>query len=315
MLVIVIGAAFFYFIKIPHGQKIAPAINTGLSSQNMDLSGSKVKHVLIIVEENQKYENVIGNTRDMPYLNMLAKKYAYSKNYYADTHPSMGNYFVLTTGKIISNKDSYSATVSDDNIVRQLINSRKTWKEYSEDIPQAGYTGNDSGGYTEHHNPLSYFSDVRENENQRQNLVPFSQLATDIKNDQLPEFSFIVPSERNDAHDCPSGGSCTNSQKLAAADQWLKTNIDPLLNSPHFADSGDSILVITFDEGNKTDRTSGGGHTVWIVAGPAIRKGYSSDTFYQHENTLRFISELLGLSDFPGKSAQSSDMHEFLLNP
>ena len=33
--------------------------------------------------------------------------------------------------------------------------------------------------------------------------------------------------------------SCTDDQKLAAADTWLKANIDPVINSPKF---GNSVL-------------------------------------------------------------------------
>src|SRR3954468_9211555 len=78
------------------------------------------KHVVMVVEENHSYSSVIGSA-SMPYLNSLASKYTSLANYYADTHPSIGNYFMLSTGKIITNNDSYSGTVSYDNIVRRII--------------------------------------------------------------------------------------------------------------------------------------------------------------------------------------------------
>jgi hypothetical protein len=96
------------------------------------------------MEENQNYSSVLGSA-DMPYLNSLATTYAYAKSYYADTHPSIGNYFMLTTGQIITNDDGFSGTVSDDNIVRRLIKAGKTWKEYSEDLPSAGFAGAEPG--------------------------------------------------------------------------------------------------------------------------------------------------------------------------
>src|SRR5579863_7661605 len=42
------------------------------------------KHVFVVVEENQGYADVIGNTQDMPYLNSLAARYGLATNYYAD---------------------------------------------------------------------------------------------------------------------------------------------------------------------------------------------------------------------------------------
>jgi len=82
------------------------------------------------------------------------------------------------------------------NIVRQLVAASKTWKEYTEDLPSVGYTGRNSGRYVEHHNPLAYFSDVRENSTQARNLVPFTQLAVDLASHNLPNYAFLVPNNR-----------------------------------------------------------------------------------------------------------------------
>jgi phosphatidylinositol-3-phosphatase len=189
----------------------------------------QVKHVYLVVLENHSYSSIIGN-KSMPWLNGLASRYAYASAYYANTHPSIGNYFELTTGKTITNNDGYSNTVNSDNIVRHLLSAGKTWKEYSEGLPSRGYTGGDTGEYTEHHNPLSYFSDVRNSSNEIINLVPFSQFATDLRNGSLPNYSFIVPDNDNNGHDCPDTiPTCTDSQRLTQVDTWLKTNIGPLV--------------------------------------------------------------------------------------
>ncbi len=261
------------------------------------------KHVLIVLGENQNYDHIIGNNKDMPYLNSLANTYAYAKEYYGNIHPSMGNYFMLTGGQIFSDKDSFSDEVKDDNIVRHLIAAGKTWKEYSENLPSVGYTGKDTNGYTQHHNPLSYYSDVRENSNQAKNLVPFSQFAADLANHQLPNYSFIVPNNGDNAH------SCSN---VSCFDNWLKANIDPLIKSSDFNTPGGGLLIITFDESKSSDSTRGGGHTAWVAVGPDVKKGYSSSNVYQQENTLRFISEELGLTSFPGQAASASSMKEFM---
>jgi len=237
----------------------------------------------------------------MTYLNGLATTYAFAKGYYANTHPSIGNYFMLTAGQIITNDDGFSDTITDDNIVRQLIKAGKTWKEYSEDLPSAGYTGGDTGGYTEHHNPLSYFSDVRNDSTQAQNLVPFSQFGTDLANGTLPQYSFIVPNNDDDGH----------SGTLAQADSWLQANIDPLITSSDFKAARGGLLIITFDESGGSDSARGGGNVVWVVVGPGVKKGYSSTATYQHESTLRLMCKMLGLTAFPGAAASAPDMGEF----
>ena len=65
-------------------------------------------HVFLVLEENHSYSNVIGNS-SMPYLNGLASKYGLATKYYANTHPSIGNYFMLTAGQIITNNDGFCA--------------------------------------------------------------------------------------------------------------------------------------------------------------------------------------------------------------
>src|SRR5438132_4872336 len=96
----------------------------------------------------------------MPYLNELATQYGLATQYFANTHPSIGNYFMMTTGQIITNDDAFGGPVSDDNIVRELTAAGKTWKIYAESLPSPGYTGGDVFPYLKHHNPFAYFTDV-----------------------------------------------------------------------------------------------------------------------------------------------------------
>ena len=84
-------------------------------------------HVFVVVEENHNYASVIAN-KSMPYLNSLASKYGLATQYYANTHPSIGNYFELTTGQTITNNDGYNKTVTADNVVRHLLTAGKTWR-------------------------------------------------------------------------------------------------------------------------------------------------------------------------------------------
>src|SRR3984893_13663141 len=88
-------------------------------------------HVVLVVEENSSYSQVIGSA-DMPYLNSLATQFGLATQYFANTHPSIGNYFMLTTGQIVTNDDSFTSRVDVGNIVRELLASGKTWKSYAE---------------------------------------------------------------------------------------------------------------------------------------------------------------------------------------
>jgi uncharacterized protein YjdB len=259
--------------------------------------GSQFGHVFVVTEENTDYSSVIGSS-SMPYLNGLAQQYGLATQYYANTHPSIGNYFMLATGQIITNDDNFSTVQNVPNIVRSLLAAGKTWKSYAEDIPNACYLGGDTGNYARKHNVFPLLSDVANDPLQACNNVPFTQFATDLANGTLPHFSNIVPNLCNDAHDCG----------LSTADTWLKNNIDPLIKSATFQQDG--LLIIVFDEAG-SDNTNGGGRIVWVAVSPKSKLGYQSTTLYQHQSTLRLILKGLGINVFPGAAANAPDMSEF----
>jgi hypothetical protein len=248
-------------------------------------------HVVLVVEENSSYSEVIGSS-EMPYLNSLAAQYGLATLYFANTHPSIGNYFMLTTGQIITNNDSFTGTVDVDNIVRELLASGKTWKSYAE-------SRNDPILYAKWHDPFSYFSDVENNSNQMQNLASTSQFTSDLANNALPSFSFVVPNLLNDAHSGP----------LQLADLWLQGNIAPLVSNPTFQKDG--LLIIVFDEAATSDSTDGGGHVAAVIISPKAKQGFQSTTLYQHQSLLRLILEGLGVSNLPGASSTAPEMGEF----
>jgi acid phosphatase len=255
--------------------------------------------VVLVVEENHGFSSVIGNSA-MPYLNSLAKQYSLGTQYYANTHPSIGNYMMMTTGQIVTNDDTFNGPVNADNIVRHLIQAGKTWKSYAESLPGVGYTGGDAYPYLHRHNPLSYFDDVVNSSNERMNLVPFTQFASDLNNRQLPNFSFVTPNANDDAHD----------GTLQQADQWLQANIAPLLANPQFQNGG--LLLIVFDEAEDTDSTLGGGRVAMIAVGPLMKRGFQSSNQYQHENLLKMITDYLGIDGQIGSAGGASAMPEFL---
>ena len=263
-------------------------------------TGAQFGHVFVVTEENTDYVDVTSSS--MPYLTGLAAQYGLATQYYANTHPSIGNYFELATGQVLTNDDGSSTIENVPNIVRSLVAAGKTWKSYAEDIPNACYLGGDTGNYARKHNIFPLLSDVANDPTgQGCNNVPFTRFATDLANGTLPTFSNIVPNLCNDAHDC----------SLSTADSWLQTNIAPLIASPVFQQDG--LLIIVFDESGG-DNTLGGGRVYWAAISPKSKRGYQSTTTYQHPSTLRLILKGLGVNVFPGASATAPDMSEFF-NP
>jgi acid phosphatase len=295
------------------------------------------EHVFIVVEENESYDDVIGNVTDMPYLNMLADKYGLATNYYANTHPSINNYFFLTAGRrgtrspwIRNLSDEYPGDVAGNNVASVLTANGKTWKAYMESIPRVGYVGDDRFPYVKRHNPFAYFESVRESKaapgqhSERDNIVPFDNFARDLQNDSLPNYSFIVPNLYNDGHHDPVThrmAFCGDPLALQNIDKWLANNMGSLVGSATFQHG--SLLIIIFDEacerGPKADwrydpkmpHVSGGGRVPAILVSSQIAPGTRSAVLYHHESVLRLSLQALSVEQLPGLAGNAPDMNEF----
>jgi phosphatidylinositol-3-phosphatase len=265
---------------------------------------AQTRHIVMVIEENKSYSAVVGDSA-WPNLNQLIANGALATNYYANSHPSIGNYFMLTTGQLLTTDDSSKTVWDVDNIARRMLAANIPFRIYAEGISQ-GYVGGDTPAYLVRHNPFALLSDVGGNPAvANQTIWPFTQFATDLANGTLPEFSYIVPDIYHDAHD----GSPQQ------ADLWLQTNVViPVSNTPAFAPGGDGLLVVGFDEAADRDTTNGGGHVACIFWGPVAKTGYtqSSSTLYQHQSVLSTLMGELGLPNPPGAAATAPAMSEFL---
>ena len=264
------------------------------------------KHVVMVMEENQSYSTIVGNS-NWPSLNSLIRNGALATKYYANVHPSIGNYFMLTTGQVLTTDDSSTKVWNVANIARSMLAAGVSFRIYAEGIPGPGYLGGNTGPYLIRHQPFAMLSDLADNQTlANQHIWPFSQFATDLANGNLPTFSFIVPDVNDDAHDG------TPQQ----ADSWLQTKVvSPLSNDSSFQPGGGGVLIVDFDEAVDSDTTHGGGHVPAVFWGPAAKTGYSqaSSTAYQHQSMLRTIMQYLGLSNPPGAAASAPPMSEFFV--
>jgi acid phosphatase len=266
------------------------------------------KHVVLVMEENQSYSTVVGQTGVWPNLNNLINIGALATNYYADSHPSIGNYFMLTTGQLLTTNDNSTTVWNVDNIARRMLASGVPFRIYAEGITQ-GYLGGNTGLYLIRHNPFATLSDIADSTQVAdQTIWPFTQFAADLANGTLPEFSYIVPDVNDDAH------NGTPQQ----ADTWLQTNvIAPLSSYSAFEAGGDGILIVDFDEAMTSDTTYGGGHVSPVLWGPNVKVGYTqtSSTVYQHQSMLATMMDALQLSNPPGAAATAPLMAEFFVGP
>src|ERR1700679_191687 len=159
-------------------------------------------HVWVLNEENNSFEDIVGNPQ-MPYYNSLIQQYGLATQFYADQHSSLPALMWYVAGAAVEpNNDTVSCEHTEDNIVRALLEKDYTWKSYQENLPYAGFQGLYSPDtlYYRRHNPLIDFSDVCPGTSQDTNSVPLTQLATDLADGTMVNYAWITPNVNDDAH-------------------------------------------------------------------------------------------------------------------
>jgi hypothetical protein len=307
------------------------AVNVTINPQTFPTS----RHVFVVVEENQSFSQVFPSgsatncsSSGMPYLCSLAAANGVALNFYANTHGSLEDYLFMTSGatwaatpyNCTGNSCASIGVITGDNLVRALTNAGLSWRGYFESMPSQGYMGGDSGAYFIRHNPFPWYSDVAASVTQQNNMYPFTQFATDLQDNNVQNFSFIVPNALDDADD---PATANPSALSAAADNWLQTNIAPLLSTPPFQPGGDGILIIVFDEGNvagesgqtrsddscsPTQSTGCGGHAALVMIGPNVLPASTTSNTYQFQDMLYTVLHLLGLTDYMNGAAAGTDI-------
>ena len=241
-------------------------------------------HVVIVVEENHAYSQIIGNS-SAPYINSLAKQGASFTNSHGVQHPSEPNYLELFSGSNQGvNDDSCPHTFSTANLGSELLAKGLTFSGYSEDMPSVGYTGCNYLKYYRKHNPWVNFTNVPSSLNK-----PFTSFPTDFST--LPTVSFVVPNQNNDMHD----------GTIQQGDTWLKSHLDSYVQ---WAKTHNSLLIVTWDE----DDSSHSNKIPTIFVGPMVKTGQYSENI-NHYNVLRTIEDMYSLP-YAGNSSTATPISD-----
>jgi phosphatidylinositol-3-phosphatase len=249
-------------------------------------------HVVIVIEENHSFGDIIGNTAQAPNLNALAAQGANIVNASTDPqgntsgshavrHPSQPNYLELYSGSNQGTvQDGHPGSTSEPfsspppfdtpNLGAALRNAGLSFATYSQGLPSAGSDVDSNGAYQRKHNPVTnWVNETNPTTNQLPSSVnlpftAFQQIANSPGGfANLPTVTFVVPDQDNDMHD----GS------IQQADTWLKQNIiDTYLP---WATAHNSLLIVTWDEDG--DNTASN-QIATIFAGAKVKAGDFPET-------------------------------------
>lgn len=231
------------------------------------------KHVVVVIEENRGYSQIMDKRNSASYIHALAKRGVLFTQSYAITHPSQPNYLALFSGStqgVTSNACPH--TFNSDNLASSLLAAGLSFASFSESLPARGDLSCMSGPYQRKHNPVANWQGTRLPAWLNQRFIDFPR---DFR--KLPTVSFVIPNQDNDMHD----------GDFAAADAWLKTHIDPYVD---WAFKHNSLLILTWDEDNYRE----GNQVVTLLVGPMVKPGISTQRI-DHYNVLRTLLDFYGL--------------------
>lgn len=230
-------------------------------------------HVVVVIEENRSYSQVMDRVKSDSYLHALTRRGMLLTQSYAVAHPSQPNYLALFSGSTQgSTDDDCPMSYNGENLASSLISQRLSFASFSESLPSSGNTVCVAGGYQRKHNPAVNWQGTRLTAGVNLTFADFPQ---DFS--QLPTVSFVIPDQHNDMHD----GS------FFTADAWLKAHITPYVE---WAFKHNSLLIVTWDEDNGSE----GNRIATILVGPMVKTGTSAQHI-NHYNVLRTLLDLYGL--------------------
>lgn len=245
-------------------------------------------HIVVVIEENKDYSEVIGSGTPDPYINALAAQGMLFTNSHGVTHPSQPNYLDLFSGSdqgVLGDICDPNTPYPGPDLGGQLIAANLTFAGYSENLPSAGFTGcNDSSGlYARKHNPSAMFGDT----SGASTNLPFSSFPTTSAGySSLPTVSFIAPNLQDDMHD----------GTIQQGDSWLQQHLD---GYAQWAKTNNSLLIVTWDEAD----TSTSNQIATLFVGQHVQVG-TNNTNISHFDLLRTLDDMYGLT--PANNAASA---------
>src|SRR3954465_5783063 len=229
-----------------------------------------IKHVWIVVLENEDYATTFGPNSKAPYLaKTLTSQGQFLPQYYGIGHFSLDNYIAMVSGQPPNPQtqadcmfySDFAGTVGPDGIAvgqgcvyptavktvgDQLEGKGLTRKEYAANLGTAcrhpalnsqdtTQTAHKNDQYAARHNPFVYFHSITDRPICNTNVLDLSKLQGDLGSaSTTPSYSFITPDLCSDGHDAP----CADGRPggLVSANDFLKTWIPRITASPAYLD-------------------------------------------------------------------------------
>jgi hypothetical protein len=268
-------------------------------------------HIVIVIEENKAFTDVIGSSA-APYINSLPARGALLTNYSGLHHPSQPNYIELFSGNkqnVCTDTCPTAASINAPNLAASLLAAGRTFVGYAENLPDLTTCGPTSQQYARKHCPWLDFKGIPAGASRKFGSFP----ATPTGFAFLPTVAFVIPDLFNDMHSAKTSGGNPTQKEVTQGDVWLKANLDAYAT---WAATHNSLLIITWDEDSShynmpTSCANGintppGNRIATLILGQHVIPGSTSSTPYTHYNLLRTIEKMYGLTPIGNSTATSA---------
>jgi YVTN family beta-propeller protein len=248
-------------------------------------------HVFLFYFENQDVRAMIGNRRQAPYFNSLLAQGSELGQFYAEEHPSDGNYLALAGGSVFGIpltdplEINSQYTIRAPNLADTIDAAGKTWINYEQSA--AGPCDDTVHGYYwDDDLPMMYFADVRDRPAYcSAHVVPLEAMPTDLSRaSTTPNFVWVGINDCDDMEGCG----------IQAGDRFLADQLGQIMRSPAWRTQR-SLAVITFDEDAYDHERPAQRVPTVVLASSGVRHRYVSATRYTHYSLLHTIEAALGL--------------------
>ena len=248
-------------------------------------------HIVVVIEENHNYDEIIGNTAQAPFINSLAAGGAVLSNFDALTHPSQPNYYALYAGSTFGTTDDNPHSEPDPTIYTILTRAGLTF---------TGYV--DESDSDINHQPWLSFPEGYEAQTDfgpGQAQTTFPALFPAGNYSSLPSVSYVIPGIDNDMH----------NGTIQAGDFWLQANLGAYAQ---WATTHNSLLVVVWDENDDesgTNPAEPSNQIPVILYGAHVVPG----TYNVAYNDYNLLSTILGAFSLagPNNAATASTIQVF----
>src|ERR1700730_15362449 len=242
-------------------------------------------HIVIVIEENKDFEQILGNEFEEPYIRRLAAEGASISRMFGEEHNSQGNYFWLFSGsnqnvgffdQVPSTANHLDYPIKASSLGEQLIKRGLSFKGYSEGLPAIGSEINvdppncsgDDCIYGRKHVPWISFASIPNGTTvETSSNLRFADFPSDYA--ALPTVAFVIPNLNHDMHNGKP------AQSIPVGDAWLRANLDGYYQ---WAKTHNSLLIVTFDENDDKRKYNGLPHPL-VTPQPAYPPANEYDEY------------------------------------